>query len=456
MSKKTKNILDFLDSLEEKLQKNLFFWKKKKKKIAPVKKLETPTFSFQDLKKRILIEIKLKNFEETEHIVHENKKNISKTEIQSLWDIINTARLNESIVLYKKSIHQRDFTEASKHLSEIQKRGEEKQILKYQNMLVKAKQKKLFFFTLKKRIQKEYSSIQKRLSKELRSIQSLFQKKKKNTKDIFAETEALLEKKKEKNTKGNEVLGTPDSEADILDTILKQKDVIKQEEEKAEKTQKTEFILSKKEEEEESIYINPFLKHLDVAYYFLVSSFSLLLLSWLFVFSQTDTENLFLGNLFQQKNLAVQSQDITKKLNDTQKSLKDSENTLKQITQGYLDTKEKVALGEIQARKIDWLKLRNNLEEATLQAFPANRVLRYIEYTNFAGDSEKSTLQISGSVKDPSGRVFLMTKNLMDAINAHPSFSGASINTFSRTPVNDQDEITAFQTNFSLVLTFIP
>jgi hypothetical protein len=49
-----------------------------------------------------------------------------------------------------------------------------------------------------------------------------------------------------------------------------------------------------------------------------------------------------------------------------------------------------------------------------------------------------------------------MTKNLMDAINAHPSFSGASINTFSRTPVNDQDEITAFQTNFSLVLTFIP
>lgn len=178
-----------------------------------------------------------------------------------------------------------------------------------------------------------------------------------------------------------------------------------------------------------------------------------LALSWVFFFVQFDEKNMVLGMLGQ-KNLFVQAVDLADEAVRLKRQINVADVRMGQLEQGSVDIPSRVALEEVRIKKIDWLGLRGDLQEATLSAFPYNDVLNYIRYNSFQGDTKKGTVSISGIIEDPSGRVFSMVSKLVRSINTHPSFSGATMKTFSKDRVDDGEGGEVFSTSFALTLTY--
>jgi hypothetical protein len=287
--------------------------------------------------------------------------------------------------------------------------------------------------------------------------------------DPFAETEKLLEKERkrektvitlpeEKTNEFENIFGaTTEDEKDILDVILQS---TQKESEAQGNTSDTKlsslsdgkFLLEEEETEETVEYVNPFLPYLNVVSKIMIASILCLLFSWGFFYIQLDEANPILSVL-EQDNLYVQHQNLQNQLQEFEKEKKTMETQLTKLSQGAADIPTKISIQEIQTQKIDWLDLREQLHKATLDAFPYNDVLHYIMYTSFQGDAEKGTVSISGTITEPSGRVFLLTTKLVKSLNSHASFSGAEIKTFSKSK-NANEEIGGFTSSFALTLQY--
>ncbi|MBT4937315.1 hypothetical protein HON22_05345 [Candidatus Peregrinibacteria bacterium] len=253
-------------------------------------------------------------------------------------------------------------------------------------------------------------------------------------------------------------------EKDILDTLLKpEKEAIKSPEKSDEKLgslenisvndSKGDFQLVDLDEVEEDVnYVNPFLPYIQLSLKLMMFSLFLLVFSFLFFFIQLEPKNTVL-HLLGQKNLYTQEKEKVAELNLLNEDIRNAELGLKKLKEGSFNIHAKVALEEVILQKINWIQVREDLHRATLQAFPYNDVLKYIQYNSFTGEATKKNIKISGTVTDPSGRVFLLLTKLVNSINLHPSFSGAEVSTFSKSE-NGDEEVGGYTTSFSLNLLY--
>ena len=390
----------------------------------------------------------------------------------------------ESKALEKKfyaSLKAQEFEEAESVLADIHVRVDDEAYKKYEEKLFKAKEPKgfdrfvvgitSFFESVKDTAQSITEGVSQVSLENVKGLGSKVQKTFKQAtdhKEAFKQTEELLNKKSEQeavsieelpeeNVSGVEsIFGvTQHDEKDILDSILQgeKQEVEEQAEQKAEGGSDEKFHLVGEEEEEHVQYVNPFVTYTVHAYKIMIVSVMFLALSWIFFFVQFDEKNMVLGMLGQ-KNLFVQGADLADEAARLKRQINVADVRMEQLAQGSVDVPSRVALEEIRTEKIDWLGLREDLQEATLSAFPYNNLLNYIRYNSFQGDTKKETVSISGIIEDPSGRVFSMVSRLVRAINTHPSFSGATMKTFSKDRVDDGEGGEVFSTSFSLTLTY--
>jgi hypothetical protein len=335
--------------------------------------------------------------------------------------------------------------------------------------------------------QKQSLSLQERAKKKMKHWKGVFhmmhQEYKGENVDPFLLTDKAIKKSKaiEKTTGDNTLLknnalpeenisefenifgNVSEDETDILETLLSPEKRALTEKKQAEKEQQVLLKSSAKEnfklvdldeEEEEVEYINPFLPYIQFSLNFMVFSLFLLIFSFLFFFIQLDPQNRLL-NVLNQNNFFVQEETKKTELTDLKQNIKNAELGLKKIKEGSFNISAKVALDELMLQKIDWIAVREDLKKSTLQALPYNDVLKYIQYSSFKGDADEKKIQISGTIIDPSGRVFLLLTKLIYSINLNPSFKGAEINTFSKSQ-NGDEEVGGYMTSFSLDLIYIP
>lgn len=253
-------------------------------------------------------------------------------------------------------------------------------------------------------------------------------------------------------------------EKDILDTLLKTEEEQSIEKEKVkERTtnfkdlekedSKSDFQLVDLDEDEAEVeYVNPFLPYIQLSLQSMIFSLCLLLFSFLFFFIQLDPENRILS-ILGQKNLYAQQEEKKSELDSLNKGIADAELSLKKLKEGSFNIHAKVGLDEVMLQKINWIEVREDLHQATLQAFPYNDVLKYIQYNTFTGEAARKNIKIAGTVIDPSGRVFLLLTKLVNSINLYPSFSGAEVSTFSKSE-NGDEEIGGYTSSFSLDLQY--
>jgi hypothetical protein len=280
---------------------------------------------------------------------------------------------------------------------------------------------------------------------------------------LFQKTEEVLNKKKIKKReervvknydKEKIISDSEKTEEDIVENILKtekNKIEVKKEEKREDKLQKIAKRF-KGSADDTLLSRNPLLPFILYTKNFMIFSIFLFLFSVFAFYLQTDENNFVLG-YFGQKNIASLDLELKDKLSESQENIKVYNTRLKNLEQGYIDNQIKINIEEIQSKKINWLMLKEELEKATLDAFSYNDVLDYIVYNSYTGNIENQEFIISGEIKEPAGRVYLLLSKLVKAINKHPLFSGAEVKSFNKSE-NSNEEIGGYQTSFILNLKY--
>jgi hypothetical protein len=421
-------------------------------------------------KEDLLKAIQAKEIKKAQEIFAEIKPELTEKESEKYNYYLEKEKIVSSLEMFKEKALKSFQTKKEELSKKITKKAENALAKKEAAPVVNAEEQTKEETTKTEEKKSFFTDLQKKLEKEIKSIKSVFNPKSKKeavktdalkaTEELIKSTDLDLDEIKlpeENIEKVENILGSPlESETDILENILKQN-----EEEDSEETKqvqlntqkKAEYLVETEDDEEFIEYKNPFLPYMGRAYSFMLYSIAALALAYSFFFIQQDENNTVLSLAFNQKNLFVQEQEKAEYLEELNQSIRSLNKKLKNIEQGYIDMPIKVATKEITLQKIDWLKLRKDLEEATLDAFSYNELLPYIKYSSFSGDAEKMTFNIAGTITHPAGRVFLLKSKLAEAINKHPSFSGAEIKNFSKTK-NSDEEIGGYQTSFSLTLKY--
>jgi len=285
--------------------------------------------------------------------------------------------------------------------------------------------------------------------------------------DAFAETEKFLENDAENKAfveeNVNDIADIFDvenqTEQDILQNILSKSDQDLKVQVSTSSLNDSRFEIKTVEEEEVLDYVNPLLPYLRPSYIFATSAVALALLSWLMFSVQLDESNYVLSQ-FGQNNIALVAKNLQTKLDDINKRIKEIDLKLAKLAKEQVDIPALVALQEINHQSIDWFKVRQTLFDATLVAFPYNDILHYISYESFSGNRANSSINISGKVVDPAGRVFLRLAKLVNAINNHPDFSGAEVKSFAKTKgggeKSESEDDGVYSTSFSMTLKYLP
>ncbi|PCI24117.1 hypothetical protein COB57_06000 [Candidatus Peregrinibacteria bacterium] len=400
--------------------------------------------------------IKEKKTEEAQHLLSKNAKLLSPQRIKTHQQHIEKSKEKAPEQKKSKKTTQKkqsfSFTAQIKKIKEISKidvlykKFTTKPAIKPEPKKETIKKTSVFsrFF---QSVKSADALLRQRIKKEL----SFLFKKTQNV-SLNDEADKLLDKidqdtKKMKDIDSHQnVISKDKTEKDILENILQQK----KETENKIKIQKKETIILNPEDPEN--IINPFLPLLPWAFHIMIGGISVLFLSWFYFFLILNPNNTLL-DLFEIDNTYRMHENYATELEEYKTGIARSEKQLHTIKQGSIDIPEKIALQEIQARKIDWLLLKNELERTTEKAFPYNDILKSITYTSFSGDSENLSIQIEGTITEPSGRVFFTLTRLIKIINEHPSFSGADTQSFQKTE-NSDEEVGGFTTNFSFHLKY--
>lgn len=356
---------------------------------------------------------------------------------------------NKSIIVKKQLtslLNKKKYQEASAYFQKNQSNLSNREIDDFLNW-IKNKKPTGVLKQISRKLKKLENSILDELKREIRILKSLFKSKEKlKSKEVQTEIKDEAETNNSKNI--NDIIGKEKDEQDILENIIKQKQIAEEKERIQEEKEAHERKMHKKLSDDK----NPFLDITQKFRDFLVISLLIFIFSKVFFFIQFDEQNRVLG-LVNKENLFVQEQEKEKELEEVNNEIEKIKEKLKGLNQGFLDIQEKVALREVMHEKIDWLAVKRDLDEATKEAFPYNDILNYISYNSFAGNAEKKSINITGNIVDPTGRVFKLTTELIQSINNHQSFSGAQINTFTKTE-NQDEEVGGFMTSFALSLTY--
>ncbi len=442
-----------------------------KKQLEKARKKEWNK-NIEHLKDNIIVSSHLGDFQKNKELLNQHFYEMTENEKIEILEFTKKEELKYLFKKFDNNIINNNKDEAHALLADIHARTDEKTYLKYEKILLS---KEKDFKNANNGESQDEETMNKKVSifeklkniwnKKLEEMKNVFELLKKEHKgeefDDFLETQQILQNKStqtelpEENVSNFEnVFGkTKNNEEDILESILKEKD--KDKEDSQIKKSSADFELSDKNDKKENIvvYFNPFLRYIELSYIFIISSSIILFFSWLFFHIQFDEENKILG-IFNQPNLFSQKEVYEQELTDLNKKIFEYEQKLESLRRGEVNAPLTIALEEIIVKKIDWLTIRDDLDTATLQAFPYNYILHYIQYNTFSGNAETKDINVTGQIIDPSGRVFLLATKLINSINTHPSFYGAEMKTFSKQEYTDED-LEGFSTNFSLKFKYL-
>ncbi len=135
----------------------------------------------------------------------------------------------------------------------------------------------------------------------------------------------------------------------------------------------------------------------------------------------------FFSTLVEDKNYALNFRKKTEELHTLKLFVSSQEKKIADLEGKIAEIKENKVLAEIADNRIHWREVFETINRITDTAFEGNKISKYVNYSNYSGNSKNETIQVDGNVRSLVGASWQDLIKLRNVLSSHDSFEPEEI-----------------------------